>query len=61
MSSIPFNYLGLPTFMGAPKTCYFQPLDDMVKSKLAFWKSKILSMMGKVQLVNSIIYDIKGL
>lgn len=22
--SIPFNYLGVPTFVGAPKFCYFQ-------------------------------------
>jgi len=37
---------------------FFQPLADKVKSKLASWKGKCLSMIGHVQIVNSVIFDI---
>ena len=39
------------TFVGAPKFRYLQPLVDKVKSKLASWKGKVLSMMGMIHLV----------
>ena len=50
-----FNYLGVPIFVGAPKCRFLQPLADKVKLKLASWKGKSLSMMGRIQLVNTVI------
>jgi len=32
---LPFNYLGVPIFVGAPKFRFLQPLADKVKLKLA--------------------------
>jgi len=38
---LPFNYLGVPIFVGAPKIHFLQPLADKIKLKLASWKRKI--------------------
>ena len=54
--SIPFNYLGCPLFKGKPKCAYFRAITDKIKMKLATWKGTLLSIMGRVQLVKSIIY-----
>jgi len=51
---LPFNYLGVPIFVGAPKCRFVQPLVDKVKLKLP-WKGKSLSMMDQFQLVNTVI------
>jgi len=51
-----FSYLSVPIFMGAPETKFLQLLADWVKLKLTSWKGKSLSMMGRIQLVNTIIY-----
>jgi len=55
---LPFTYLGVSIFVGAPRGRFLQPLDDKVKLKLASWKGKSLSMMGRVQLVNTVIMDL---
>ena len=52
---LPFNYLGVPIFVGVPTCRFLQPLADKVKLKLASWKGKSLSMMGRIQLVNTVI------
>ena len=52
---LPFNYLGGPIFVGAPKCRFLQPLANKVKLKLASWKCKSLSMMSRIQLVNMVI------
>jgi len=52
---LPFTYLGVPIFVGAPRGHFLQPLVDKIKLKLASWKGKSLSMMGRVQLVNTVI------
>jgi len=54
--NIPFNYLGVLTFVGSLKAMLLQSLVDKVTSKLGSWKEKSLTMMGRVQLVNSVIY-----
>jgi len=43
---LPFNYLGVPIFVGVAKRRFLQPLTDKVKLKIAYWKGKSLSMMG---------------
>jgi len=52
---LPFTYLEVPIFVGAPKCRFLQPLVDKVKLKLASWKGKSLNMMGHIQLVNTMI------
>lgn len=53
--SMPFMYLGVPLFKGKPKKLYLQPIVDRVKLKLASWKGVLLSIMGRVQLVQSVV------
>ena len=43
-----FNYLGVSIFVGIPKCRFLQPLADKVKLKLASWKGKSLSMIGRI-------------
>ena len=43
---LPFTYLGMAIFVGAPKCRFFQYLADKVKLKLASWKGKFISMMS---------------
>jgi len=42
-------------FVGAPNCQFLQLLANKVKFKLASWKGKSLSMMGRIQLVNTMI------
>lgn len=53
--NIPFTYLGVPIFKGKLKVIYLQPIADRIKAKLAAWKGSLLSIMGRCQLVNSVI------
>lgn len=55
--SLPFNNLGVPLFKGKPKVVYLQHIIDRIKQKLSSWKGSLLSILGKVQLVNSVIHD----
>ncbi|XP_024178419.1 uncharacterized protein LOC112184393 [Rosa chinensis] len=50
----PFTYLGVRIFRGKPRRIHLQALADKAKSKLAGWKGKLLSMAGRVQLVQSV-------
>lgn len=56
--SLPFNYLGVPIFKGKPSTSQLQPIADKILCKLASWKSSLLSIMGRVELVKSAIQSI---
>lgn len=51
----PFTYLGLPMFKGNPRKSHLQSIADRIKSKLATWKGCLLSIMGRVQLVKSVV------
>jgi len=53
---IPFQYLGFPIFQGKPKRIHFQAIVDRIKVKLASWKGSLLTIMGRDQLVKSIIH-----
>jgi len=56
VGTIPFTYLGCPIFKGKPKGVFFQSITDRIKVKLATWKGTMLSIMGRVQVVKSIIH-----
>jgi hypothetical protein len=56
VGTIPFQYLGCNIFQGKPKVIHFRMIADKIKNKLATWKGRILSIMGRVQLVKSIIH-----
>lgn len=52
---LPFIYLRVPIFKGKPRTIHLQPIADRIKARLSAWKGSCLSIMGRVQLVNSVI------
>lgn len=55
IGSLPFNYLGVPIFKGKPKSIHLQPIADKVKFKLSSWKTSLLSIARRVQLVKLVI------
>jgi len=57
IGSLPFIYLGVPIFKGRPKAIHLQPIADKIKSKLSAWKTSLLSIAGRLQLVKSVIYS----
>ena len=52
---VPFNYLGIPLFKGKPKSIHLRTIVDKIKLKLNAWKGRLLTFMGRVQLVNAVI------
>lgn len=52
-----FTYLGVPIFKGKPKAFHLTPIIDKVKSKLSAWKTSLISMAGRVQLVKSVLHS----
>ncbi|XP_050222727.1 uncharacterized protein LOC126672819 [Mercurialis annua] len=53
--NLPFDYLDIPLFIGAPRKCYLQKIADRITSKFSGWKGSALSMAGRVTLVNSLV------
>lgn len=53
--SLPFTYLGIPLFKGKPKARHLRPVVDKIQSKFHAWRGKLLTIMGRVQLVNAVI------
>lgn len=53
--SLPFNYLEIRLFKGKPKTIHLRYVVDRIQSKLHAWKGRLLTIMGRVQLVNVVI------
>ena len=56
VGAIPFKYLGCPIFKGKPRCIHFRAIVDKIKVKLTSWKGSLLSIMGRVQLVKSIVH-----
>lgn len=48
--------LGCSIFRGKPKYIHFQAIVDKIKVKMATWKGSLLSIMGRVHLIKSIIH-----
>ena len=55
IGSLPFVYLGVPLFIGAPRTRYLQTIADSILARFARWKGSSLSMAGRICLVQSVI------
>lgn len=53
---LPFSYLGVLIFKGKASKIHLEPIVDKIKAKMAAWKGALLSIMGRVQLVKSIIH-----
>lgn len=53
--SLPFPYLGLPIGENPRNVATWRPIITKVQKKLAMWKHKVLSMAGRVCLVNSVL------
>lgn len=46
-------YLGIPIFRGKLQAAHLQPITDKINSKLAVWKTFLLSIASKTQLVKT--------
>lgn len=54
-AALPFTYIGIPLFKGRPKKIHLQHIVDRFLNKLATWKGTLLSIMGRIELVKSVI------
>ena len=53
--NLPFNYLGM-TIGGNPRrVSFWKPIIEKISNRLSSWKGKILSMVGKICLLKSVI------
>ncbi|KAL8542630.1 hypothetical protein ACS0TY_003492 [Phlomoides rotata] len=53
--ALPFTYLGVPIFRGAPRTCHLAAMADSIIAKFSKWKGHALSIAGQKCMINSII------
>lgn len=52
-----FDYLVIPILKGKSIDQNLQLIEDRIIAKLSTWKRQILSMMGRIQLVNLVIHE----
>lgn len=57
-SKLPLVYLGMPFFEGRIKANYWETLINKIQTKLAGWKSKILSYVGRLNLIKHTLLSI---
>ncbi|KAL8514656.1 hypothetical protein ACS0TY_013661 [Phlomoides rotata] len=50
--SLPFSYLGVPIFRGAPRSCHLATMADSIISKFSKWKGHSLFLAGRKCMVN---------
>ena len=55
LMKFPFNYLGIPIVANPRKEEMWKPIIEKVKKKLSLWKHKLISFVGRVCLINSIL------
>ncbi|XP_024640724.1 uncharacterized protein [Medicago truncatula] len=55
VGSIPFVYLGLPIGGNASRMEFWKPLINRINSRLSSWKSKFLSLGGRLVLLKSVL------
>ncbi|XP_073105904.1 uncharacterized protein [Elaeis guineensis] len=54
-SDFPLKYLGMPLCLGKPKMNEWNMLTEKITKKLADWKGKLLSIVGRALLLNVVI------
>nr|KYP63731.1 hypothetical protein KK1_018313 [Cajanus cajan] len=52
---IPFKYLGLPIGDNPRRQAMWKPIILKFEKKLALWKNKLLSLAGRVCLINFVL------
>ncbi|XP_028064073.1 uncharacterized protein LOC114267248 [Camellia sinensis] len=52
---LPMNYLGLPLGANLRRMSTWKPMVDKFKSKLASWKKRYLSFVGRLTLIKSVL------
>jgi len=55
VGSLPFVYLGLPIGGNARHLMFWEPIIDRIKARLLGWKSKHLSLGGRLVLLKSVL------
>lgn len=55
---LPSMYLGILFFMGDNKLNYYSPIIDRIKARVVSWKSRWLSLAGKILLINIVLATI---
>ncbi|RHN49937.1 putative RNA-directed DNA polymerase [Medicago truncatula] len=55
VDALPFVYLGLPICGNARRLSFWVPVIDRIKSRLSEWKSKHLSLGGRLVLLKSVL------
>lgn len=55
IQKLPLMYLGLPLGANPRKKSTWQPVVDKVRKKLSLWKRKILSFVGRLTLIKSVV------
>nr|GFA74946.1 putative RNA-directed DNA polymerase, eukaryota [Tanacetum cinerariifolium] len=53
--SFPFSYLGLPIGSNMSRIANWQILIDCFKARLSGWKANLLSIGGRLTLINSVL------
>ena len=56
--TLPTDYLGVPLFLGSSRHSYFTKLLDTIRTRLAGWKTKLLSFAGRLILVKHVLSSI---
>ncbi|XP_028093944.1 uncharacterized protein LOC114294043 [Camellia sinensis] len=55
---LPFNFLGLPLGANPRRICTWHPVVDKVRKKLSSWKRKLLSVVGRLTLIKSVLSNL---
>ncbi|CAJ2673056.1 unnamed protein product [Trifolium pratense] len=55
VGKIPFLYLGLPIGGDPRRLCFWEPVLDRLKNRLSGWKSRFLSIGGRLVLLKSVL------
>lgn len=53
--ALPFNYLGVLLFSGRAKNIYSDPVIDKVRRAVDRWKAKLLSFVGRLTLIKTVL------
>ena len=55
---LPSVYLGIPFFIGSNRSLYWSSVIQRIQSRIASWKVRWLSLVGKILLIKSVLATI---